>query len=282
MWFIGGRWFTFAVFASCRVVICVVAASFPGAGMSIMQERAQREFGKAAKGPLKRFSVAYFQAGESFFQVSSALFSPDHFNSICWQLVCISCLFFLDFVPGFGSSSTIAEFADNFRSGFHCFFAARDAVAISSRCNGLCGAFGTMFVVCFATVYLIGTELTQYLSANVAALLGAVGPVLIMTFWFAFPSVNEWAGGTPYPLTSIDGLCSIISLPPILLGAYLFRMNEREKPAGLEGNNANAHNEHDVGVEARNRNGSGLPTSGDAFGSEDLPEYEPERIELCC
>jgi len=137
-------------------------------------------------------------------------------------------LFWFDLLPNYGTSTNIAEFNEHFSSGFRCFFGADSAIQTSVRCSSDCGGFGILFVLFYMMSYIFGTGLTLFRSANLLSVAIGLSPVIAMVFWYAFPSVNSWAGGTNYPLDSFDGLANILAMPIMIAGIYTFRHFETE------------------------------------------------------
>jgi len=178
----------------------------PGSLMNIFGELQQQRFTELTK---QRMSVMYFQFVESFYQLCS-----------------MSIFFWLDILPNFGSSSNLAGFNENYKFGWKCFFGTDSAVLLSDRCKSYSGGFGSLFVFFYMMSYIFSTLLTMYASANLVSVVAATGPVLALLFWYAFPSVNDWADGTPYSLDSLDGICNILALPFMLAGVALYRYHE--------------------------------------------------------
>jgi len=183
-----------------------VLGQLPAALMNIIQEKTQKDFHQETKA---RFSVIYFQFGESFY-----------------QLLSFSCLFWFDLLPNYGNADgNLSNFNELFKLGFQCFFGAESAVQMpgGDRCSGYCGGLGILFICFYVMNYLFCTELTNYDSANYASIMSGLSPVLVMTFWYAFPSVNEWGQGTPYSLGSLDGIFNITALPIVIIGIILYK-----------------------------------------------------------
>jgi hypothetical protein len=185
----------------------------PGVLMNIVQEEFQGRFKDSAQTPgFRRFSIVYFQAIESFY-----------------QLCAMTALFWFDLLPNYGTSPDLKSFGDAFRSGWQCFGATGASAVFSDRCvQGLCAGFGILFIAFYVMSYLAGTALTNYASANYLSVASGITPPFTLLFWYAFPSVNAWASGTNYPLKSFDAITNIVALPITLIGVYLFRKYEAE------------------------------------------------------
>jgi len=194
-----------------------VLSTFPGALMSIVQEKMQDKFRAEAKDD-KRYSVFYFQFVESFFQ---------------WMW--LTFFFWTDLIPGFGVSGSIDVFWSTFTFNFKCFFGISSAIELNDRCE-YTGIIGLLFIVAYMTSYIFGTLLTLYASANLGSVVGSIAPVLTIIFWFSCPALNNWAGGAPYTLNTI--IFNVIGIVVILPGVYLYRRNEQEdkSPDEDEGN----------------------------------------------
>jgi len=193
----------------------------PASLMNIVQEFMQDKFRGEAKGN-KRFSILYFQAVESFYQ---------------W--LWMTMFFWTDLIPGFGVSGSVSAFWNNFSFEFKCFFGTSTAIEEVARCQ-YCGALGLLFIASYISSYIFATAMTMYASANLQSLLGSLSPVLSIIFWFAFPAVNSWAGGSPYTWSIFA--YNVGAIPLVIGGSLLFRSQEQE-------NKAPDHDEAESGVE---------------------------------
>ena len=159
----------------------------------------------------KEFSVIYFQAVES-----------------SYQFLFMTAFFWFDLLPNYGFSENISQFWTAYSFGWQCFFNAESTLALSADCK-YSAPLGTLFVCLYITSYISGTFMTRHLSANLAASCQVLSPVLVLLFWYAFPSVNAWAGGTPYALGSKDGIYNVVAMAVLLIGIISFRYFEEDK-----------------------------------------------------
>jgi len=190
--------------------IILIIAMIPAALMNILQEKMQDQFRQQSKGDQKRFSIIYFQSVESFYQFS-----------------CMTLLFWADIVPGFGTSTNIDAFWSNFSFDWRCFFGASSAIAASPHCQ-YCGALGILFITSYLTSYVASTGMTLYSSANTLSLVSTLPPVIGVAFWFAFPSVNQWANPGSPPYSHLEFWTNLGAIPFLLIGCLLFRWEEKE------------------------------------------------------
>ena len=176
----------------------------PGALMNIVQEQLQMKYTERARDhqeKITRFSVMYFQAVESTFQFAT-----------------IALCFGLDLVPHFGTSTNIDTFWTSFSNGFRCFFNVEGLSG--GRCH-YAAATGVLFILSYLGTYITGTFLTDHVSANWLSILSSISPLLSTSFWFIFPSVNQWAGVGP--MNGWDIGFSMGALPIILIGMFFYR-----------------------------------------------------------
>lgn len=202
-----------------------ILGCLPGALMSIVQENLQIQFNEKARAndeEITRFSLIYFQAVEAGF-----------------QFLAIVLCFGLDLIPGFGTSSNITEFWDSFSNGFQCFFNVPGLE--NNRCR-YAVATGFLFIASYLLNDVTGTFLTDHVSANWLSIISSISPLLATSFWFIFPSVNEWAGGGPTDGWDIG--FSLGALPIIFIGMYFYRSagSDREN----EQNSSTSFDQHPI------------------------------------
>lgn len=181
-----------------------ILGCIPSAIKSIVQEQLQvkfTEYAQKREEKITRFSVSYFNAVETTFQV----------------LIIVAC-FSLDFVPNFGTSENIQQWWASFSDGFKCFFNV--GPFSSGRCQASPGT-GMLYILSCLLASLVAIFLTDHLSANWLAIVGSISPLLSTSFWFIFPEINRWAGVGD--TTSWDIGFSLGALPIIFIGMVLYR-----------------------------------------------------------
>jgi len=137
-------------------------------------------------------------------------------------------------------SGNFHEFWETLSFDVRCFFGASDIVAEVAVCSKS-GALGGLFVLSYLVVYIFGTELTLYASANLGSVVGAVSPLLAAIFWFSFPSINAWAGGAPLTTTELG--FNLGAFPAVIIGVLMYRYFE------VEDKTPDSHEMKDGGVE---------------------------------
>lgn len=189
-----------------------ILGCIPNAVKSIIQEKLQVKFTEYARGrqeKITRFSVSYFNAVETAFQV----------------MIIVS-YFALDFVPNFGTSANIDQWWSSFSNGFRCFFNVGDLSG--TRCP-VASATGMLYIVSCLLTSLVATFLTDHLSANWLAIVSSISPLLSTAFWFIFPSINRWAGVGE--MTGWDIGFSLGALPIIFIGMVFYRDGGTDRQA---------------------------------------------------
>lgn len=180
-----------------------IVGCIPSAIKTIIQEQLQIKFTECArerKEKITRFSVIYFQAVETTFQVT----------------IIVMC-FALDFVPGFGTSEDIQHWWTSFSNSFKCLFNVSNVPG--GKCQAAAGTGALYIVTCFLAS-TFGTFLTDHISANWVAIVSSISPMLSTAFWFIFPSINKWAGGGDTTVWDIG--FSVGALPIIFIGMVLY------------------------------------------------------------
>ncbi|XP_061188243.1 uncharacterized protein LOC133196351 [Saccostrea echinata] len=106
------------------------------------------------------------------------------FNFIMWsqftQIICMACLFWTDFIPGFGMASSFSEFSTRYKKGTTCLFST------SSDCKGLIGK-SWIFFGGYTFGNLFQFLLIEYAEGAVfaAVVQSLVGPIASI-FWTFF------------------------------------------------------------------------------------------------
>eukprot|EP00026_Physarum_polycephalum_P007654 Phypoly_transcript_07719.p1 GENE.Phypoly_transcript_07719~~Phypoly_transcript_07719.p1 ORF type:complete len:420 (+),score=17.82 Phypoly_transcript_07719:16-1275(+) len=180
----------------------------PFALMNVVQEKMQDCYRLETESRQKRYSIIYLQAFVSLY-----------------ELICYTLIFWVDLIPGFGLSENMNDFFTTFQFDWKCLWGLSSAEQVAPRC-AFAGGLGAVFMVGFMLSYAANAGLTMYASANLLGLVNAVPPIISAMFWFVFPSVNAWAGGSP--LTCKDLMYALIALPIIVSGILIFRAFERE------------------------------------------------------
>ena len=141
-----------------------------------------------------------------------------------YQVLTVMLLFWTDIIPGFGTSTSIEQWATRLGDGLTCFFAPWNTNV--DHCD-FCFLTGSLFTMAYCFSYIFGSQLMKYGSANATAIVSSVSPAFIAFFWIIFSGLNKWAGGKPS--TSLEIICYIISVPLIITGIILYRKSEKEQ-----------------------------------------------------
>jgi drug/metabolite transporter (DMT)-like permease len=118
--------------------------NIPGVLMNIYEEDV---FQVTSKG----FDVCYLLAWESLYQFITVLL-----------------FFWVDIVPGFGTSNNIGHWSKTIDDGFTCFFAPDLMPVLSPRCN-YAALFGIIFTAAYCFSYIYGSLVMKHASANANA-----------------------------------------------------------------------------------------------------------------
>lgn len=140
--------------------------------------------------------------------------------SSAWQTVAISTLFWIDIIPKFGTSSSLAEFVANLKTSFDCFFLPGSCGPKSHLTALLCLGF----VLAYCLSYFGSLGMMSASSPNLVALTAVLPSPLAITVWYVVPGINAWAGGSP--ITKVDLICTVASLIPSVGGLVLYRLVE--------------------------------------------------------
>jgi drug/metabolite transporter (DMT)-like permease len=192
-----------------------ILGCIPSAIKTIIQERLQVKFTKYARErreKITRFSVSYFQAVETTFQVILIL--------ICFPL---------DFVPNFGTSTNIQQWWTSFSNGFKCVFNVGHLPG--GRCQAAAGT-GILYIISCLQASIIGTFLTDHISSNWLIIVSSISPLLSTSFWFVFPGINRWAGGDDTNAWDIG--FSLGALPIIFIGMVCYQNGGSDRQSDEE------------------------------------------------
>lgn len=138
------------------------------------------------------------------------------------QIVWVAACWWTDVIPGFGTSSGVADFVANFEAGLGCFFAPA-ASANPSRCV-FAAPIGAAYIVSLCASLYYGGKIVMLASANLQALIIALASAVCIYFWIAFTSVARWSGGNVY--SQADVLATSLALLPLTAGIVMFRAHE--------------------------------------------------------
>jgi drug/metabolite transporter (DMT)-like permease len=141
-----------------------------------------------------------------------------------YQLISFIILFWVDIIPGFGTSADLNDWGNKFAESLTCLFSPWSTEI--SKCD-YCFLLGAIFATAYCLYYLFGAETMKYASANTTALITSVSTVVVVFFWIAFPTLNAWAEGKTY--TSLDIICDVVALPIIFMGAMIYRRAEHKQ-----------------------------------------------------
>lgn len=161
-------------------------------------------------------------------EIKNIIYSPYLLQAFqfFWHWISLTIFFWIDILPGFGSTKNIKSFWEIFSFNFKCFFGTSYAIDIYDKCS-LSGLFGFCFIILFIIFTIINTYLTQYSTANFVSLISEIAPLLAVIFWFTFKSINIWAGGSHF--TYLDIIFSIIALCVIIIGSSIFQYKDQSK-----------------------------------------------------
>eukprot|EP01028_Stygiella_incarcerata_P005048 TRINITY_DN2174_c0_g3_i1.p1 TRINITY_DN2174_c0_g3~~TRINITY_DN2174_c0_g3_i1.p1 ORF type:complete len:225 (-),score=46.78 TRINITY_DN2174_c0_g3_i1:198-797(-) len=106
--------------------------------------------------------------------------------SSLYQWLTICALFFVDFIPGFGTTGNPSEWFAAFCDGFTCF------------CGGCkyTWIIGMTFILGYTVTYLTGAYILKFFTVNFLMILSTLVTPLSVTFWVIFPGLrNQPLGG---------------------------------------------------------------------------------------
>jgi hypothetical protein len=133
-----------------------------------------------------------------------------------YQFIFVSLCFWSDFVPGFGTSANINEWATTLWFDISCFFWPGYGGDKSYYTTLLCCAFALAYCASYYWTQAIMDRKSNILVVFAATI---AGPIAII-FWLIFPSLDVWAGGTPP--TTMDIIFSLACLPFMCAGTFLY------------------------------------------------------------
>jgi drug/metabolite transporter (DMT)-like permease len=140
-----------------------------------------------------------------------------------YQFITLLLLYWVDIIPGFGMSNSLLDWDQKFKNGIACFLTPWNMQI--DKCS-YCALTGGIFIIAYCCYYILSAELIRYASANTVAVVSSISPVLVVFFWIAFPSINDWADGKTY--SSLNIICELIALPVIIMGIIVFRRVEKK------------------------------------------------------
>ena len=176
----------------------------PGALMRITQEKLQIRFyekATARQESITRFSVIYLRT-----------------VVLTIQSFLIVLCFGIDILPGFGTSKNVQEWWNSFAAGFSCFFNYHETSTSKCKYTAL---VGIMLTVSGVVTNSINAFITDHISSNWLAIISTLVPIVSVSFWFSFPSIYRWAGGTSF--TTWDIGFNLGALPIIIIGVLVYR-----------------------------------------------------------
>ena len=136
------------------------------------------------------------------------------------QFIVIALCFWIDLIPGFGTSNSLTSFNEHFKFGMQCFFTPD---VIGGRCY-YCAPIGLLFCVAYCSLYYYQSVLINTQSANLAAIINSISPALSILIWFSIPLLTEWGCGPSYSFFQI--IMGLLSIPFIIIGTYFFLRND--------------------------------------------------------
>jgi drug/metabolite transporter (DMT)-like permease len=145
-----------------------------------------------------------------------------------WQAATVGACFWLDVVPGFGTSSSLHEVRTQLYSGLLCLFDP-SATGDDATCQ-YAAPLMLLFGLAYVASYSLTGLLMKYASANYQAIVQAMGPPLSACFWFLCPRLNAWAGGKPY--SSHEIAYDLGAFPLLVAGIIIFRTFELDSDKG--------------------------------------------------
>jgi drug/metabolite transporter (DMT)-like permease len=144
----------------------------------------------------------------------------DNILILAWQgfytLLTVIIFFWVDIIPWFGTSDSLAIQIEKLWYGFVCFFTPWNTEA--DECS-YCMINGLVYVISIVMYSYVQSELIKRAKLQTVALISAVTPSLAVLFWLIFPGLNAWANGKKY--NGLDIMCYLISLPIIAIGVFI-------------------------------------------------------------
>ncbi|XP_065828550.1 crt homolog 3-like [Oscarella lobularis] len=140
--------------------LCFMFGFVPAALMNVLEERSLQRRHGVRRGQINLF----------FFL----------FCTSCYQLLTGLALFWADIIPGFGMSTSMKNFGENYHFGLSCFFGG-------DGCGSGTGVRGFLFIFFYAVSYIGGGLLLRYSDgATFLAVVSAMVTPLGFLFWTLF------------------------------------------------------------------------------------------------
>jgi drug/metabolite transporter (DMT)-like permease len=124
---------------------------------------------------------------------------------VFYQLVVVILMFYIDFIPWFGSTSNINDWMTSLKNGIICVFTCNYAWITACA-----------FIIAYMTSYSTNAFILQHVSANYKMIVGSIVSPLSISFWLIFPSLNSII------LSGLTISIDYISVVIILIGTYIF------------------------------------------------------------
>ncbi|XP_048585691.1 uncharacterized protein LOC5518936 [Nematostella vectensis] len=129
-----------------------------------------------------------------------------------YQFLTLALCFWVDAIPGFGSTNSIAEVWKNFKFGMQCFFGG-------VGCSSSCGLLGMGFMFCAILTYIGTLYLLEGEGATYVAIVQAIVTPLGFLFWTLF---KEQPGFHWQPEVSITTWFNIVGLVIMVPSIYIY------------------------------------------------------------
>ena len=178
--------------------LILIVATIPGVLMNILEEQVFDD--------IRSYDIYLFLAYESLFQV---LF--------------VGAFFWSDIIPGFGTSTSISSWSENFANGFKCMFG--NELNDHSYCDYTMLLI-ILFSLAYCGTYVYSAYLIKHASANFNAFIATIGSPLSTIFWILVPAATKWAQGPN--VTGGDMLAYLVATVVIVPSSFYFRRYELE------------------------------------------------------
>jgi len=136
--------------------------------------------------------------------------------SSIYQFLMMLSMFWLNFLPWFGTAGSYTEWTNEMSFSFNCFF---------SQCTNS-WYLGSLFISAYILTYITSGILLKYMSANYTILLNSLSMPCAVTFWILFPQLNDMT------ISSLSITMDYISLFIVIAGIiyYVRDKNNSEVP----------------------------------------------------
>lgn len=139
-----------------------------------------------------------------------------------WQLVFVTCFFWVDVIPHYGMSSDLNSWAQHMQNGFECFF-------FSSSCGGHAFGWGMAFILFYMLSYVASGLLLKFSQDALWQVLVTTIVSPIATLWFTVFQLNphfhfepKWTEGTTF---------AMLGLMIIVPGIFVYKQSEFDEVA---------------------------------------------------